>query len=228
MKSPKQKIVNCVKALAQNGLNRGASGNVSVRIVADEILITPSGVAAENINESNLVEINLLGEVLNSSKSIKTLMSVDYKPSSEWRIHCAIYQKHKNINAVIHTHSTYAVALSTLRVDLPAFNYMIALAGGDNVRCAEYAVFGSKKLSDAVLVSLKDRKACLMANHGLIAIGESLEEAQKVAEEVEELCRQYLICHQIAKPKILSSKQMKLVIKKFKNYGLDYKKNKDE
>jgi len=141
------------------------------------------------------------------------------QPSSEWRFHLDILQQKPEVNAVIHTHSMFATTLSTLRIDVPAFHYMIALAGGDNIRCAPYALFGSQQLSDYALAALKDRKACLLANHGMIAVGETLEKALSIAIEVETLCEQYLRALQIGKPHILSKQEMLDVQERFKSYG---------
>ena len=141
------------------------------------------------------------------------------EPSSEWRFHSDILLNKPQMCAVIHTHSMFATTLSTLRRDLPAFHYMIALAGGDNVRCAPYALFGSQQLSDGAVLALQDRKACLLANHGMIAVGETLEKALSISQEVETLCEQYLRALQVGEPYILSQEEMLEVQGRFKNYG---------
>jgi L-fuculose-phosphate aldolase len=140
-------------------------------------------------------------------------------PSSEWRFHRDIYQARPEVQAVIHTHSPYATAFSCLRTDLPPFHYMIAMAGGDTIRCAPYATFGSQGLSDNVVQSLQDRLACLMSNHGVIAVGSNLQQALALAIEVESLCQQYLIVNQLGKPILLTQSEMTQVIEKFKGYG---------
>jgi L-fuculose-phosphate aldolase len=123
------------------------------------------------------------------------------------------------VNAVIHTHSMYASTLSTFRKDMPAFHYMIALAGGDSIRCAPYALFGSQQLSDNAIAALEDRKACLLANHGMITVGDTLEKALDITQEVETLCEQYLLALQVGKPYVLSRQEMLEVQERFKSYG---------
>jgi len=217
MKEYANSIIDASKYLIKKNLNRGASGNISIRNpkVPNFLLITPSGIDTQKLNVNDLVSIDLNGNL--HSKDNKNKL----KPSSEWRFHCDIYRKKKDINAIVHTHSTYATAVAAVGKNLPAFNYMIAVAGGNNIRCAKYAIFGSKKLSDNAIKSLKDRKACLLANHGLITIGINLTEAIYLAEEIEELCKQYIVSQVIGKPNILSRSQMNQVIKKFKDYRRD-------
>ena len=141
------------------------------------------------------------------------------QPSSEWRFHMDILKSKPEVNAVIHTHSMFATTLSTFRKDMPAFHYMIALAGGDSIRCAPYALFGSQQLSDNAIAALRDRKACLLANHGMIAVGETLEKALNITQEVETLCEQYLRALQVGVPHILTKLEMLEVQEKFKTYG---------
>ena len=141
------------------------------------------------------------------------------KPSSEWQFHSAIYRARAEINAVVHTHAPHSTALACLREDLPPFHYMIALAGGDSVRCAPYALFGTDTLSQHAVAALVDRKACLLANHGMITLGRDLDEAMTIAIELESLCQQYLIARQVADPVLLSADEMRAVIERFKSYG---------
>jgi L-fuculose-phosphate aldolase len=141
------------------------------------------------------------------------------QPSSEWRFHLDILLQKPEVKAVIHTHSMFATTLSTFRRDIPPFHYMIALAGGDSIRCAPYALFGSQLLSDHALAALYDRKACLLANHGMIAVGENIEKALQIAVEVETLCEQYVRALQIGDPNLLTHEEMQEVQKKFKGYG---------
>ena len=205
-------IISAYKRLDFLGLNRGASGNISMK-TNNGFLITPSGLNVERLNEKNIVELNYDGIPLKGTN-----------PSSEWRLHAEIYKRKKGVGAVVHTHSNFACALSSLRENLPAFHYMVAVGGGKNVRCCEYAVFGSKELADKVVEALEDRMACLMANHGLVCCGEALDHAIFLAEELEALCKQYLIALSIGGVKILSDSEMELVIEKFKNYGHARKK----
>ncbi|MBT3918474.1 MAG: class II aldolase, partial [Nitrosomonadales bacterium] len=140
-------------------------------------------------------------------------------PSSEWQFHRAILEKYSEINAVVHTHSVFASTLSVLGQDIPAFHYMIAVAGGSSIRCAPYAMFGTKELSDNILKAIKDRKACLLSNHGLVAMGEDLNEAFNIAEEVEHLSRLFVEAKRIGEPKLLSSKELTEVLNRFNSYS---------
>jgi L-fuculose-phosphate aldolase len=207
-----QLLLKASQDLMRLGLNRGTSGNVSVRALNDVgevgFLITPSGMAVEDMVASDMVWMNFSGKVQGTRK-----------PSSEWRFHLDLLAHKPELNAVIHTHSMFATTLSAFHKDMPAFHYMIAVAGGDNIRCAPYALFGSQQLSDYALVAMQDRYACLLANHGLIAVGKSLEHALSITLEVETLCEQYVHALQVGEPHILSSLQMLEVQEKFKNYG---------
>lgn len=141
------------------------------------------------------------------------------KPSSEWRFHRDILATRPDIGAVVHTHARFATALACLQREVPAFHYMIAVAGGDTIRCTPYAIFGSQELSSLALQALEDRKACLLGNHGMIALGVDLQDALAVAVEVESLCEQYWTALQLGQPNILSASQMQEVLEKFKGYG---------
>jgi L-fuculose-phosphate aldolase len=189
------------------GLNQGTSGNVSVR-ASEGFLITPSGQDMAALTAADMVAMDMNGEVLESGR-----------PSSEWRFHRDIYAAFPAAEAVVHAHSPFAVALACLRRDIPPFHYMVAMAGGTDIHCAAYATFGTQALSDAVLVALQDRRACLMANHGLVAWGRSLSAALALAREVEALCGQYLRACQVGEPVLLSAAEMQEVLEKFKDYG---------
>jgi L-fuculose-phosphate aldolase len=141
------------------------------------------------------------------------------KPSSEWRFHVDILSARPEVHAVVHTHSTYATTLACMRLPIPPLHYMIALAGGDDIRCADYALFGSQALSDQVLEALQERKACLLANHGVIALGDNLDQALAIAFEVEHLAELYVRCLQLGQPSLLNSGQMQAVHEKFAGYG---------
>ena len=195
------------RALSAQGLNRGSSGNISVRL-ATSFLVTPSGVPAEELVPEAMVEMDFSGSVLGVGR-----------PSSEWRFHRDILLVRGEVNAVVHTHSRYATTLACLRREIPAFHYMIAVAGGDTIRCAPFALFGTQELSDLALQALHQRKACLLGNHGLIALGSDLGAALALAIEVEELCAQYWSALQIGEPTILNGGQMREVLEKFKGYG---------
>lgn len=200
-------IIDTCRRMEASGLNRGTSGNVSCRD-GDHFLVTPSGVPVEKMTPAGIVAVAFDGHVIGPGK-----------PSSEWHFHRDILQSRPDIHAVVHTHSPHATALACLREDLPPFHYMIAIAGGDSVRCAPYALFGTEALSQHAVAALDGRKACLLANHGLIALGRDLDEALSIAVEIESLCEQYLIARQVGKPALLSADDMRAVIDKFQNYG---------
>lgn len=189
------------------GLNRGSTGNLSVR-VGDQWLVTPSGIAAQDLSPQSMVHMDFNGEPTGSGK-----------PSSEWRFHRDILVSRTDVGAIVHTHSRFATAFACLHREIPAFHYMVAIAGGDNIRCAPYALFGTQDLSDHAIEALRDRKACLLGNHGLIALGADLKKAVAVAIEVESLCEQYWTALQLGEPTILSLEQMQAVHEKFKTYG---------
>jgi L-fuculose-phosphate aldolase len=200
-------MVLAMQRLAAAGLNRGSSGNISVRHGAS-FLVTPSGVPAEELRPQAMVAMDFSGAVQGEGK-----------PSSEWRFHRDILGARSDVGAVVHTHSRYATTLACLQREVPAFHYMIAAAGGDSIRCAPYALFGTQELSEAALQALQDRRACLLGNHGLIAVGKDLDAALALTVEVESLCAQYWSALQLGQPLILSSSQMHDVLEKFKGYG---------
>ena len=201
------KLVYTAQKLARLGLNKGASGNCSVRNTGG-FLITPSGIDTEVMTAESVVAMQMNGDA-----------EANKKPSSEWRFHRDIYQHHPEVNAVIHTHSMFATTIACLHQDVPPFHYMIAMAGGDSIRCAPYALFGTQALSNAALTALKNRKACLLANHGMIAIGTTLEAASALAVEVENLCEQYWrLLQMTAAPLLLSDTEMQAVFEQFKGY----------
>ena len=189
------------------GINRGTSGNVSARWESG-FLITPSGLPYEDTKPSDIVFVDSTGKARG-----KRL------PSSEWRFHHDIYRSRSDVHAIVHTHASFATTLACVGKNVPAFHYMIAVAGGDSIRCAPYATFGTQQLSTNALNALKDRKACLLANHGMITTGSNLDKALALTVEVEALCEQYWRALQIGKPAILSAKEMRTVLGKFANYG---------
>jgi L-fuculose-phosphate aldolase len=189
------------------GLNRGKSGNVSARC-SDGFLVTPSGLAYEATRPEDIVAMTLDGAAHGA-----------LAPSSEWRFHRDIYATRPEVGAVVHAHSPFATTLACLGRDIPAFHYMVAVAGGKNIRCAGYATFGTQQLADHALGALQGRKACLLANHGMIAVASSLRAALALAVEVEALCEQYWRALQIAPPNLLSDAEMEVVLAKFATYG---------
>ncbi len=200
-------MVEVACQLTSIGLNRGSSGNLGVRL-STTFLVTPSGVPAPELTPEAMVEMDFVGAVVRAGK-----------PSSEWRFHRDILAARADIGAVVHTHSRYATTLACLHREVPAFHYMIAAAGGDSIRCSPYALFGSQQLSDLALQALTGRKACLLGNHGMIALGATLDAALALAVEVESLCEQYWSALQLGEPHILSSAQMHAVMERFKTYG---------
>lgn len=203
----RKQILAACHQLEHSGLNRGTAGNISCR-QGDQFLITPSGVPVGRMQPESMVAMNFDGHVIGSGK-----------PSSEWRFHRDLLHTRSELHAIVHTHSPHATALACLREELPAFHYMIAIAGGDTIRCAPYALFGTEALSDYAVTAMQDRKACLLANHGLIAAGRDLEEAMTIAIEIESLCEQYLLARQNGHPVLLSTEEMQAVIERFRSYG---------
>lgn len=200
-------MVRIAGELDARGLNRGSSGNVGARC-GDRILVTPSGVPARDLTARGMVLLASNGEVIGTGR-----------PSSEWRFHRDILMSRSDVHAVVHVHSPFATTLACLGLEVPPFHYMIAAAGGSTIRCAPYALFGTQELSDHALAALQDRRACLLANHGMIATGRDLDQALALCVEVESLCEQYWRARQIAEPRHLSEAQMTEVMEKFKGYG---------
>lgn len=203
----REALLQAVLKLADFGLMRGSAGNVSMR-VEDGFLITPSGAVAQDMQAEGMVQLDMHG-----------LVRSEGKPSTEWRFHRDIYQARPEVTAVVHTHSMFATTIACLRKDIPPFHYMISLAGGNTIRCAPYALFGTQALSDLAVQALAERNACLLANHGMIAVGRNLEHALKVAVEVETLCEQYWRALQLGEPALLSEAEMQAVHEQFKGYG---------
>ena len=206
----KQILCDAIIKLNTLQLNHGATGNCSIRR-GEGFLISPSGISNNSIRPEHIVFMKMDGTFLNQKK---------LQPSSEWRFHRDILANRKDVNAVVHTHSVYASALSVLGGPIPQFHYMIAVTGGKEIPCAQYAMFGSQELSDNILKSLGEQKACLMSNHGLITVGSDLKEAVDIAEEVEHLSKMYVIANMPRKPHLLSDEEMDDVLKRFQSYGV--------
>ena len=201
-------LVDCMRSLTSLGLSPGKSGNASTR-GTDGMLITPSGIASASMHERQIVAVRLDGTVTAGSVA----------PSSEWRMHAAIYAARPEVAAIVHCHSRHATALACCARDIPAFHYMVAIAGGDSVRCAPYALFGSAGLAAHAVDALHERRACLLANHGQITLGTTLESALALAAEIEELAAQYLATLLIGGPVLLGQGEMSEVLARFGNYG---------
>lgn len=202
-----QQVIDTCLAMNAQDINQGSAGNVSVRY-ADGFLITPSGLPYRALEPEDIVYVDLGG---NSEDRLE--------PSSEWRMHRDIYVERDEAGAVLHAHSTFATALSCLRLDIPAFHYMIAVAGGDSIRCADYALFGTQALSDNMLSALRDRRACLLGTHGMICFHDDLDKALALGVEIEALARQYWHARQAGEPVILDDEQMQQVLDRFSSYG---------
>ncbi|WP_018864306.1 L-fuculose-phosphate aldolase [Thioalkalivibrio sp. ARh3] len=203
----RQAIIDTALETNRRGLNQGTSGNVSARL-GDGMLITPSGVPYEALRPEDLVVVDAQGH-----------WSDHQKPSSEWHFHRAILQARPELNAVVHVHSTYASVVAIQGRDIPALHYMVAAAGGNSIRCAPYATFGTEQLSRYAVDALRDRLACLLANHGMLATGPDLARALWLTEEVELLAQQYVLSLQIGGPQLLNDEEMERVLEKFRDYG---------
>ncbi|PXW16468.1 L-fuculose-phosphate aldolase [Paraburkholderia caballeronis] len=208
----RRQVIDTALAMGRLGINQGTSGNVSARW-SDGLLITPSGVPYDALTPERIVWLPL--DVRDDDP-----LFAARRPSSEWRIHRDVLRSRPEIGAVVHTHSNAATALSIHGRGIPAHHYMVAAAGGNSIRCAPYATFGSQALSDHAIDALRGRSACLLAHHGVLALGANLDRALWLANEVEVLARQYLLAAQLGEPPLLSDAQMDEVIERFKGYGL--------
>jgi L-fuculose-phosphate aldolase len=204
----RKQLIDTAMAMNSSGLNQGASGNLSVRFEGG-MLITPSGMEYAGLVLDDIVWMDFDG----SSRGTR-------KPSSEWRFHAAIYRQRPEADAVLHAHPVNCTALACLGKGIPAFHYMVAVAGGKNIRCADYATFGSHELSEQLIKALEDRKACLMAHHGLTCFEKDLSHALALAIEVEHLAAVYSRILAIGEAEVLSDDEMAVVLKKFSNYGV--------
>jgi L-fuculose-phosphate aldolase len=202
-------VVAAARDLDVQGLNRGTSGNVSVRF-RDGLLITPSGLPTARMRPEDIVPMGLDGT-----------HPPDQKPSSEWRFHRDILAHRPAIGAVVHAHPVYCTAFAMCGREIPAVHYMIAAFGGPTVRCAPYAAYGTAELSELALAALVDRNVCLLANHGMIAAGASLEKALWLAVELETLCQQYAVALQVGAPAILSDHEIHETVERFRGYGFN-------
>ena len=202
-----QKVIDTCLAMDAKSINQASAGNISVRC-EEGILITPSGLSYDRLKPDDIVLMQMDGST--SSALI---------PSSEWRMHRDIYERYPEATAVLHAHSNFATALACLRIEIPAFHYMIAVAGGNNIRCADYALFGTQQLSDNMLDALKERRACLLGTHGMICYHDNLDKVLQLAVEIESLAQQYWYARQAGNPVILSEDEMQQVLDKFADYG---------
>lgn len=206
----RQALVEAARRMNALGINQGTSGNLSLR-AGDGLLLTPSGLPYEAMAAEDVVYMDFDGQW--------SCPTPGRRPTTEWRFHRDILAAKPDAGAVVHTHAMFCTTLACLERGIPAFHYMIAVAGGTDIRCARYATFGTQALSDFALTALEGRKACLLANHGMLALGETLDKALALAVEVETLAAQYWRALQIGQPTLLDDAEMARVLEKFKTYG---------
>lgn len=203
----RRSIIDACLRMNALGINQGTSGNISVRY-GDGLLITPTSLPYEDLDPEDIVRLSMSGEP-----------DGRHLPSSEWRFHLDIMTARPEINAIVHAHPTYATTIAIMGKDIPPIHYMIALAGGPDIRCADYATFGSEELSRNAVRALEGRWACLLAHHGMIATGRTLAGAMHLAVEVETLARQYHGCLQLGTPPLLDEEEIARVLAKMEGYG---------
>jgi L-fuculose-phosphate aldolase len=206
-RAKRQSIIDACLRMNSLGINQGTSGNISLRH-EDGLLITPTGTPYETMQPEQIVFMRLDGTV-----------ETNQRPSSEWRFHRDIIKARPEVTAVVHAHPPYSTILAIMGMAIPAVHYMIACAGGDTIRCAPYATFGTEELSQHAVAALEDRSACLLAHHGMIAVGASLDRAMWLAVEVETLARQYHGCLQIGAPPLLPRAEIENVMGRMAGYG---------
>jgi L-fuculose-phosphate aldolase len=205
----RQQLIDYAIKLNSSGLTQGKSGNISVRF-NEGFLITPTALDYHQLTSEDIVHLQQDGSPSTQHQR---------KPSSEWPFHCDLYRNRSDINAIVHAHPDYCTALACTRRAIPAFHYMVAIAGGDDIPLAPYALFGTEQLSHNVVTALAQRQACLIENHGMIAIGTSLDHSFNLALEVETLAKQYCETIKLGNVSLLSKQQMNEVIERFKTYG---------
>lgn len=203
----RHQVAHVYRTLGQLGFVPGSAGNVSVRTPSG-MAITPSGVSAADIRPRAVVALTLEGVV-----------AAGGVPSSEWPMHAAIYRAFPAAGAIVHTHADACTALACLNENLPAFHYMIAAFGGDDVRCAPYVTFGTPELASMAVTALRDRRACLLANHGMIVHAASADAALNDAVILESLARQYLLARAAGAVRVLTAAEMRAARKRFETYG---------
>ncbi len=204
----RESLIEACRELTRRGLTHGTSGNVSARRDENTFFISPTGMPYEALLPDDIPLMALDGRWFGRRR-----------PSSEWRFHRDIFKSRSDVAAIVHTHSRFATALACHGRGIPAFHYMVAVAGGADIRCAPYRTFGTQALSDAAVIALEDRRACLLGNHGLIAVGANLSAALALAGEVENLAAQYCASLAIGAPHILDATEMNAIIEKFRHYG---------
>ena len=204
----RQKLLITARAMVDKGLNQGTAGNLSLRLAdGTGFLITPSALPYSECQAKDMVQINWQGQA-----------SGNRKPSSEWRMHRDIYAHYPEAQSVLHSHAPCCTSLACLERSIPAFHYMVAVAGGDSIPCVPYALFGTQALSDGVIAALRNRSAALLAHHGMVCFDRDLDHVLALALEVEDLARMYLQCLQVQEPPLLSAEEMAEVLQRFGTY----------
>lgn len=206
--NPRAAVIAACRELTRSGLSYGTSGNVSLRIEQQRFFISPSGMLYDTLEPDDIPLMDLDGRWCGRRR-----------PSTEWRLHREIFKSRDDVGAIVHTHSRHATALACTGRGIPAFHYMVAIAGGTDIRCAPYFTFGTQDLSNAAVVGLAGRRACLLANHGVVAVGADLYAALALAGEIENLAAQYLAALAVGQVRILDDTEMQHVIEKFRTYG---------
>lgn len=199
-------LLDTARSVNRRGLSQGTTGNLSVRL-ADGFLITPSALPYETCRAEDMILMGMDGEVRGQRK-----------PSTEWRLHWDVYTSRPEAGAILHAHPPWCTTLACLEREIPAFHYMVAMAGGDNIRCAPYAIFGSQALSDSVLTALRERTACLLAHHGMVCFAATLDRVLALGLEIEALAGVYVRTLQIGEPKLLGPDEMRKVLDRFADY----------
>jgi len=207
----RREIIAAARLMNSSGLNQGTSGNISARH-GDRMIITPTGIPYDTLEPGDLPSMPIEGEYGSWHGPLK--------PSSEWRFHLDITRSRPEVGSIIHAHSTYCTTLAIARKEIPACHYMVAASGGPNIRCAGYATYGTKELSELAIAALRDRTCCLLANHGMIATGANVAKAMWLAVELETIAKQYYLSLAIGGPVLLPDSEIANVIEKFKGYGL--------
>ncbi len=208
----RQSIIDACLELNSSGLNQGTSGNISMR-VGNRVLMTPTSIPYPHLTPDMLCSFDLSGEMTGDWDGT-------HQPSSEWRFHWQILKHRPEFNAVVHAHPPFCTTLAILRKPIPACHYMVAAFGGNDVRCSDYSTYGTAELADMALEAMRDRSGCLLANHGMITAGATLEKAMWRAVELETLARQYCQALQIGDPVILDDAQIDQTLSKFADYGV--------
>ncbi|MDX1505782.1 MAG: class II aldolase/adducin family protein [Spongiibacter sp.] len=207
----RRSLAHCLREMAAGDLSPGASGNISARW-RDGMLVSASGLKAASATADDFVFVE-------GDSTDAPLYTGSLRPSSEWLMHLRLYQCRPATQAIVHCHSPFATALACKHLPIPAFHYMVSIAGGDSIPCCDYALFGTEQLAEQVALALTDRTACLMANHGQISVGDTPQRALALAAEVESLARMYLLARQGGEPELLDREQMMAVFEKFRGYG---------